>query len=222
MEWSRYYSAVVLVTALVVGAAVYCFVVPGVEGAPNRLTFVGLIFDAAGAFLVLVSDLDFLRKRVVPDERINSIERGRKHVFSDRIIKRGDDGFEELAPVIADYFNSDEPDVIYFFHGGGSARNAITATSLGAWKSMRSFEESDLPTESTRKHLKSADDWSRLQDDREGESVICPTPVFNARLNRQIEKIENAAVQTPLRLGLLSLLLGFSLQIVSSGWTIFL
>jgi hypothetical protein len=195
---------VCLVPAL--GVFGYLFKV-GLNFAP-LLTVAGLIYGFLGASLVLTSDLDLLKQVFIPTEKISQIESARDKLYKHEIVQDGEEGYDELIKFIKKEFNiSNRPDCISTISSAGVIQTSAKVSVLGYIKKDGDFPDDILGEDGYRSDLVS-EDYESIK--------ITKLSLFDARLSQYLVEIERNAVQFPLRLGWILLILGFALQLSQS------
>lgn len=73
------------------------------------LTILGLVFDAAGALLVIVPEHTVFDAFTRPQERIRRIDDGRETLFTEGELSPEDDGFDEFEDILNDHLELHGP-----------------------------------------------------------------------------------------------------------------
>jgi hypothetical protein len=171
------------------------------------VSILGLVFDASGAGLVLVSDLKLLKKHFIPEDKIQAINSAREKLHTEDVIKRGDPGYLEVHSIIESNFSIGENiDIIKL----GKVKNGVvlrtdSRTCVYGYKNQSST--------STKKII--IENGESILNELEECGAVAPLSLLDALISQRVVSLEREAIQAPLKIGLTLLIIGFGLQIVS-------
>lgn len=108
----------------------------------SSLTIAGLAFDAAGAILVLASDVSWLKKHFVPQDELDHIQTARNNLYENTAVQRGEQGYEGLFKIIEENFDIEEPfDCLTYNQASSGAVQTSSRVSIYGYRKTVIFRK---------------------------------------------------------------------------------